>query len=798
MAEEIIINTGVNLGDSPETIGNLRKEFVAARQEIYATTKGTDEYYIALKKAAEVKGEITLLNREIRLLNPEEKFKAIASIGTGMVGAFTAASGAITLFEGKNKALDEVLKRTQGAIALLSGLQAFQEGIRNAKAFINVMGLSKKITEAQARSTKALGTAQVEAAEGTKVATTATKGFGTALKATGIGLLISALAYLISNFDEVKKAVLGVFPGLANLGEVFDKVKAIIFGVGGAIIKAIITPFKVVMKLIHGDFSGALDELKDGLNVAKNFAQSSADETAKIAEEHRREALQKETEQTDKLIEIMDARGQDTYKIESDNWKKKLSLAEKGSKEYEEILQQQAVFEAKHLKDVDEANKKATEKAAELAKRQAEKMLELKKQYNELAEKLNKDLADAEALNSGGGAAVSHYQKALADIALMQQEEKTKLDGFLKSKVISIQQYHAELAKLNQDAEVKRKLAADERDKAIKEEQTKLAEQGMKALKESIAAKETALEEDYAKGKISKEQYENQLFALNTASLNKEKELLVKYGQDVSDIDKRLADNDIKIMLDAEKQKATLIAQANKKSIDDYKATTQQLINVDRESFSIRLKLEAAAYKTAISNTTLTEEQKTEIERQHAEARKEIARKELEAKQAIAKSAEGILMSAASALGKHTAAGKEAAIAATLVATYQSATAAFASQLLPGDPTSPVRGAIAAAAAVGSGIAKMKAIVAVKVPGHEGGGGGAVGGGSVGIEGGGGASAPSLGSAPIPTTNISNDSVNRISNATRQAPTSIEAHVVESNVTAAQNRVAGYRNASSI
>jgi len=211
------------------------------------------------------------------------------------------------------------------------------------------------------------------------------------------------------------------------------------------------------------------------------------------------------------------------------------------------------------------------------------------------------------------------------------------------------------------------------------------------------------------------------------------------------------------------------------------------------------LKLEAQAYKTAISNTTLTEEQKTEIERAHAEARKEIARKELEAKQAIAKSAEGILTSAAGALGKHSALGKEAAIASATIATYQSATAAFASQLIPGDPTSPVRGALAAAGAIVSGFAKVKAILAVKVPGHEGGGGGSVGGGGgeVGITGGG-VTAPSIGSAPNPTTNISNESVNRITNATRQAPTSIEAHVVESNVTAAQNRVAGYRNASSI
>jgi len=83
-----------------------------------------------------------------------------------------------------------------------------------------------------------------------------------------------------------------------------------------------------------------------------------------------------------------------------------------------------------------------------------------------------------------------------------------------------------------------------------------------------------------------------------------------------------------------------------------------------------------------------------------------------------------IAQSAEALAGKSTVAGKALAVATTLANTYQSAQAAFASQVIPGDPSSPLRGAIAAAAAVASGLVNVKQILAVKVAGQGGGSGG--------------------------------------------------------------------------
>ena len=74
--------------------------------------------------------------------------------------------------------------------------------------------------------------------------------------------------------------------------------------------------------------------------------------------------------------------------------------------------------------------------------------------------------------------------------------------------------------------------------------------------------------------------------------------------------------------------------------------------------------------------------------------------------------------SASKIAGENTAVGKALAVASTTISTYQAAQQAYASQFLPvPDISSPARGALAAAAAVASGIANVKSILAVKTDG---------------------------------------------------------------------------------
>lgn len=66
---------------------------------------------------------------------------------------------------------------------------------------------------------------------------------------------------------------------------------------------------------------------------------------------------------------------------------------------------------------------------------------------------------------------------------------------------------------------------------------------------------------------------------------------------------------------------------------------------------------------------------------------------------------------------------KKLNIAAALVETYLAAQKAFTSQIIPLDPTSPVRGGLAAAAAVAAGLGRVNQIRKQKFSGGGGGGG---------------------------------------------------------------------------
>ena len=133
-------------------------------------------------------------------------------------------------------------------------------------------------------------------------------------------------------------------------------------------------------------------------------------------------------------------------------------------------------------------------------------------------------------------------------------------------------------------------------------------------------------------------------------------------------------------------------------------------------------------------------------------------------------------MMAASFAGESTTAGKALAVASTTISTYLAAQQAYASQLIPGDPTSPVRAAVAAGIAVAGGLMNVKKILAVKTPSGRGG-----------------SSAPSIsasnqgGAGSAPQFNVvGNSGVNQIANTLQNQPP-VQAIVVASNVTSAQS-----------
>ena len=225
MAQEVVIKSSVDLGDSPQQVQSLRSEYTQAFKELGNLQRGSVEYYEQLKKTAALKGEMRELREEIKALDPREQIRLIGGLAKSAAGGFEAATGAVALFAGKNEELEKTLLKVNAAIAVTHGLQEFTEGARRAKAlwgvFTSTLNAAAAKSKSVAAATKALTIAQKEGnaasiatAEAQKAqaiatdgATLSTKLLGGAMKALGIGLIIAAIAYLVDNWKALKKEI---------------------------------------------------------------------------------------------------------------------------------------------------------------------------------------------------------------------------------------------------------------------------------------------------------------------------------------------------------------------------------------------------------------------------------------------------------------------------------------------------------------------------------------------------------------------------------------------------------------
>lgn len=248
-----------------------------------------------------------------------------------------------------------------------------------------------------------------------------------------------------------------------------------------------------------------------------------------------------------------------------------------------------------------------------------------------------------------------------------------------------------------------------------------------------------------------------------------------EFGQQLRDKDAENAqakiDNDKAIKQFELEQKQALAEQQllnDPNSIENKKAKIEADLAIELEG------LEKGSVQA--QNATLrAEQEKTRIESEGTEARIEIAKREKESKLQLFDAVGGALSALGEVVGKETAAGKVLSIASAVINTYTGATKALSAY--PG----PI-GIASAAAVILSGLASVRKIIAVKVPGKGGGG-----------------STPSISasqSSPVlpgtTNTNLNAASINAIGNAASRT------FVLETDVTNNQERIRRLNRAARI
>lgn len=222
------------------------------------------------------------------------------------------------------------------------------------------------------------------------------------------------------------------------------------------------------------------------------------------------------------------------------------------------------------------------------------------------------------------------------------------------------------------------------------------------------------LEDAYFQSKLDKETQEENIVRDKYFKLIQQAK---QYGEDTTALEEaREAE------LDAVNEKFK--KQRDEKRLADQEALMEKLA-IDKENEELNFEEQRAIIdereKVLLADTTLSEQQRTQVAKSFADARVNITDLENEQKEQAIASYANSLGKISGLIGAETQAGKLAASAAALIATYLNAAKARESQLAIATPDAPFRAALAMAAEIAAGLANVKAINSVKVPNASGG-----------------------------------------------------------------------------
>jgi len=179
MEENIIFNTEVKTGNSAASVKSIRAELRQLTQELANMDSKSQGFVTAAKRAGELRDKMEDAQMAIAAFHPEKKFQAFANVVGGVANGFAAAQGAVALFGSESEDLNKVIARTQGAIALATGIN----GLMGMKDAFSVMATVIKTQVVSAFAT-----------------------MRTAIISTGILGLVTLLGTLVYQWYETKKA----------------------------------------------------------------------------------------------------------------------------------------------------------------------------------------------------------------------------------------------------------------------------------------------------------------------------------------------------------------------------------------------------------------------------------------------------------------------------------------------------------------------------------------------------------------------------------------------------------------
>lgn len=721
----------VNDVDVTKSIKTLKQDLKEAQNEAQRMFKefgsGSKEFQVATTRVGDLKNQIDEVNLAIQNFNPDNKLQALVSLGRAGVGALQGVSGAMAFLGVQSETAEKTIAKLQGLMAFSDALNSLGD-LKDTFKNINTLISNSTILQKANNAVTVIASAVMKAF-GVSVATTSAgfKALKVAIASTGIGLLVIGLSSLISKIsdwiggtDEAEAAQKRLNSALERQQELLDsELKGIDYVTKARLARAKIAG-KTEAELATIEDVGAkerIQALKDNYERLEAIAKDSDGRKLEDQEKANKAFLDAHRDWLDALS------AEDLRQLD-----KQADAAEKGRQQ------------AKSNADKSAAQRKA---AAEKLKAEREKELSELKSHQDEVDKINKESLQNLALRGKSEREADliqiklEYDTRLKTVKDTEAEELKVFKKYNSEKTLGKEVYHSKLNEIQKKyQDVSNNLLTD-----YLGQQFEIEEKYQKVITDFIAESMNAVANEYVQKRVEINKQIDELLKNATDSQKAALEQLRTEQLNQADKEQNLQTVSIK----AETQ---LISTEVSSTIDETDSPDQRRAKIESLR-AAELDAENAAFELKKEQLRNQKEELEKLEAEHnanivninkdaSDAKKEIDEAELEAKRQATDAAVSLANQAADLLGKNTVAGKALAVAATTVDTFKSATSAYAGMVkaIPG-PGGIAAGFAAATISVAAGLANVKKILSVKVPGKDGGGSGSV------------PSAPAISTAPV-------------------------------------------------
>lgn len=232
MEQTIAVKITTDAASANETVKGYKAQLREATAELVnmsikfgeTSTQAKD----AAKKVAGLKDAIGDAKALAETFNPDKKFVALGGALQGAVGGFSALQGAMGLFGGENKKVEEALLKVQSAMALQQGISGVFGAIDSFKLLYAQIINSTIAQKGYALSTTLATT--VQKMFGVAVVTTSNsfKVLRGAIISTGIGALVIAVGFLVDKIMAWASSASAAEKAQTKLAQATDKTNAAI------------------------------------------------------------------------------------------------------------------------------------------------------------------------------------------------------------------------------------------------------------------------------------------------------------------------------------------------------------------------------------------------------------------------------------------------------------------------------------------------------------------------------------------------------------------------------------------